>query len=291
MIFKVKDLNLKVISLSLLCLAASACAPIVSNIAEDLAANLTVAVLNQEDPEIVYQGAPAYLLLLDSLVEGSPNNPSVLSSAASLYASYGGIFADDETRAKILSKRALQYSKHALCISYEVSCYWDDYPFEVYLSAVDSIKPKYSDLILTYSIASLVYIRAHSDDWNAIARLPHVQALLEHYLLIEPNGLNLDSVYMYLGILSTLRPPALGGDFIEGRKYFELAVKFSSEKNLSAKVEYALGYAKPLYDRELHDKLLNEVLLANPVERNYTLLNVLAQKQAKVLLENADDYF
>jgi len=291
MIFKVKDFNLKALILSLLCITASACAPIVSNVTEDLAANLTVAVLNQEDPEIVYHGAPAYLLLLDSLVEGSPNNPTILSSAASLYASYGAIFADDEVRAKILSKRALQYSKQALCISYKVSCYWDDYPFEVYLSAVDSIKPKYSDLILTHSIASLVYIRAHSDDWNAIARLPHIQALLEHYLLIEPNGLNLDSVYMYLGILSTLRPPALGGDFIEGRKYFELAIKLSGEKNLSAKVEYALGYARPLYDRELHDKLLNEVLLAEPIEKNYTLLNVLAQKQAKELLKNADDYF
>ena len=291
MIFKAKDLNLKAIILSLLSIAASACTPIISNITEDLAANLTVAVLNQEDPKIVYQGAPAYLLLLDSLIEGSPDDPSLLSSAASLYASYVGIFADDKVRAKILSKRALQYSKEALCISFKTSCYWDDYPFETYLSAVNSIKPKYSDLILTHSISSLVYIRAHSDDWNAIARLPHIQALLEHYLLIKPNGSNLDSVYMYLGILSTLRPPALGGDFIEGRRYFELAVKVSGEKNLSAKVEYALGYARPLYDRGLHDKLLNEVLLADPVEENYTLLNVLAQKQAKLLLENADDYF
>ena len=55
-----------------------------------------------------------------------------------------------------------------------------------------NIKPKYADFILTYSISSLVYIRAHSEDWNAIARLPHIEASLEHYLKISPNKANLD---------------------------------------------------------------------------------------------------
>jgi hypothetical protein len=73
--------------------------------------------------------------------------------------------------------------------------------------------------------------------------------------------------------------------------YFEKAIDFSSGDNLSAKVEYAVGYARPLYDRELHDQLLNEVISSNPLKENYTLINVLAIKQAKNLIENADDYF
>jgi hypothetical protein len=52
-----------------------------------------------------------------------------------------------------------------------------------------------------------------------------------------------------------------------------------------------VGYARPLYDRELHDQLLNEVISSNPLKENYTLINVLAIKQAKNLIENADDYF
>ena len=269
----------------------SGCSPIVNNVTDNLANNLTAAVLNQTDPKIVREGAPAYLLLLDSFIEGSPANPNVLSAAADLYASYTGIFVEDDNRSKILSERALNYSKQALCLIYKSSCQWDSYSYDDYVSDLKNIKPKYSDFILTYSISSLVYIRAHSEDWNAIARLPHIEASLVHYLKISANKANLDSVYTYLGVLSTLRPPALGGDFEKGKMYFEKAIDFSGGENLNAKVEYAIGYARPLYDRELHDQLLNEVIASNPLKENYTLINVLAIKQAQNLIETADDYF
>jgi len=60
---------------------------------------------------------------------------------------------------------------------------------------------------------------------------------------------------------------------------------------LSAKVEYAKGYAKLLYERELHDQLLNEVLQADPNQDGFVLTNVMAQKEAATLLAEADDYF
>ena len=46
-----------------------------------------------------------------------------------------------------------------------------------------------------------------------------------------------------------------------------------------------------LYERELHDRLLNEVLAADPTVPGATLTNVLAQEQAADLLATADDYF
>ena len=268
-----------------------ACAPIVSNITDNLARNLSDAVLNQEDPKIVRDGAPAYLLLLDSLVAGNPENPVILSSASDLYTSYSAIFVNDANRSKILSERALKYSKKALCISYEDSCNWDDYSFDDFNLSLDDFDMKYSDLLLTYSTSYLVYIRSHSNDWNAIARLPYIESALEYYVEKNPETENIDSVYTYLGILSTLLPPALGGDYEKGKRYFENAIEFSGDQNLSAKVEYALSYARPLYDRELHDKLLQEVISSNPVKKNYTLLNVIAKEQASAMLEDADEYF
>ena len=268
-----------------------ACAPIVSNITDNLARNLSDAVLNQEDPKIVRDGAPAYLLLLDSLVAGNPENPVILSSASDLYTSYSAIFVNDANRSKILSERALKYSKKALCISYEDSCNWDDYSFDDFNLSLDDFDMKYSDLLLTYSTSYLVYIRSHSNDWNAIARLPYIESALEYYVEKNPETENIDSVYTYLGILSTLLPPALGGDYEKGKRYFENAIEFSGDQNLSAKVEYALSYARPLYDRELHDKLLQEVISSNPVKKNYTLLNVIAKEQASSMLEDADEYF
>ena len=268
-----------------------ACTPIVSNITDNLARNLSDAVLNQEDPKIVRDGAPAYLLLLDSLVAGNPENPVILSSASDLYTSYSAIFVNDANRSKILSERALKYSKKALCISYEDSCNWDDYSFDDFNLSLDDFDIRYSDLLLTYSTSYLVYIRSHSNDWNAIARLPYIESALEYYVEKNPETENIDSVYTYLGILSTLLPPALGGDYEKGKRYFENAIEFSGDQNLSAKVEYALSYARPLYDRELHDKLLQEVISSNPVKKNYTLLNVIAKEQASSMLEDADEYF
>ena len=37
------------------------------------------------------------------------------------------------------------------------------------------------------------------------------------------------------------------------------------------KVEYARGYARTLYERELHDRLLTEVMEADPVAPRLTL--------------------
>jgi len=45
------------------------------------------------------------------------------------------------------------------------------------------------------------------------------------------------------------------------------------------------------FDRELHDRLLNEVLAADPDEPGLILSNVLAQQEAQILLDTSADYF
>ena len=80
-------------------IATSGCGALVSRAANGFGENLTSAILNQDDPELVRAGMPSYILLLDSFLQGEENNPAILSAAASLYASYGAVFADDEVRA------------------------------------------------------------------------------------------------------------------------------------------------------------------------------------------------
>src|SRR5690606_30267566 len=89
-------------------LAGGGCASLMSSAATGVAENLSAAVLNQTDPETVRDGAPAYMLLLDSFLEESPDDPELLSAAANLYASYGSVFADDPDRARRLTERARQ---------------------------------------------------------------------------------------------------------------------------------------------------------------------------------------
>lgn len=268
----------------------SGCAALVSNAANRFADNLSAAVVNQNDPQLVRDGAPAYLLLLDSLIEGNPESPAVLAAAANLYASYGAVFADDPDRARRLTARARDYGFKAMCLSVRVSCAWGDLSYEQFELTLGDLSAKHADVVYAYGLASLAYIRAHADDFNALARLPHAEALLTRYLDIG-DGESTASVYVYLGILATIRPPALGGEPEKGRVAFERAIELSDGKDLSAKVEFARGYARLLYERELHDELLTSVLAADPVVDGYTLTNVMAQEDAAELLASADDYF
>jgi len=266
------------------------CASLMSSAASGLAENLSLAILNQNDPEIVRDGAPAYLLLMDSFLVDSPDDPALLSAAATLYATYGTVFADDPERAARLTSRAYDYSTRAICNSFQPSCSWSGMLFEDYQDTLSGLGEKHADVVFSHGLASLAYIRAHSSDYVAIAQLPFSEALFERYLQIN-DGSDDGAINTYLGILNTLIPPALGGKSEKGKAHFELAISLSGGTDLSAKVEFASGYARLMYDRELHDSLLQEVLAADPEVPGSTLLNVLAQRQASVLLDSADDYF
>ncbi|MEL6870563.1 MAG: TRAP transporter TatT component family protein [Pseudomonadota bacterium] len=281
---------LRVFAVTLASLAVGGCAGIVSNAASNFADDLGQAVFNQPDPEIVADGAPAYLLLLDSLLEGNPDDPTILAAAADLYAAYGAVFARDPQRAKTLTARALNYAERAACEAIESGCDWPSVPFQQFETAIDVVDKKNADVAQSYAVSSLAYIRAHSDDWGALARLPHIEALLLKILPLTPppeQGI----LYSYLGILNTLRPPALGGTPEVGREYFEKAIALTDGKDLSVKVEYARGYARLLYEQELHDRLLREVIAAEPVVDGLTLTNTLAQRDAAELLASGVDFF
>ena len=266
------------------------CATLISSAASGLADNLSSAMLNQDDPETVRDGAPSYLLLLDSFIEGNPDDPALLAAGASLYASYGAVFAEEPERAARLTARARDYGQRGMCESYVAACGWPTATYDEFVTSLSGVKQKHADSLYAFGFAMLAYLRTHSDDWNALAELPQVEALFNHYIAISGEQTNA-STYTYMGILLTLRPPALGGKPEEARIYFEKAIHLTSGKDLSAKVEYARGYARLLYERELHDRLLHEVLDADPYADGFTLSNVMAQQDGEILLADADNYF
>lgn len=280
----------RAILVAALILISSGCTIIVSNAASSFSENLSKAVLNQNDPELVRAGVPTLLLTMDSLIEGSPDNPQLLAAGATLYATYGAVFAENDVRGSKLTTRARRYAQQAMCETYEPSCAWPDATYDEFVASLDGIGQKQADLLFTYGFASLAFLRAHASDWDSLAELPEIEALFDHYLNISGDEVN-TSVYTYMGIMLTLRPPALGGEPERAREYFEKAIAVSDGKDLSAKVEFARGYAKLLYERELHDTLLNEVIEADPNQPGFVLTNVMAQEAAAILLAEADDYF
>jgi hypothetical protein len=266
------------------------CASMMATAGGGLAENLSTAIMNQDDPQLVKDGAPAYLLMLDSFVEGAPENVSVLSAAAELYAAYGVVFVDDPVRARKLTTRGWDYGQRTLCAARKNACGMWKLNYEEFTARLASLRPKDVEALYTFGLSWIAYIQAHSSDWSALARLPQTQATL---LRVQELDITYQraNVEHFLGVLNTIRPPALGGDFEAGLEHYERALALSGGMDLSIKVDYARYYARTLYDRELHDRLLREVLAADPVQQGFTLFNTLAQEDAKVLLESADEYF
>lgn len=266
------------------------CANLVESAAGGLAGDISTAVLNEDDPRLVRDSLPAYLILLDSQAAKPDAGPVVLGTAARLYAAYAVLFVDDPARAGILAGRARTYGAAAACKADEAACGLDALPFDEMQSRLAGIGPKASAALFSQAVGALAWVRTHGDDWQAMADLPRIEAMLERLLVIgEPADAG--TVNDYLGILNTLRPPALGGHPEQGKAYFERAIELTGGRDLGILVDYARGYARLIYDRDLHDSLLKRVLSADPHVAGLTLFNTLAQEQARALLASADDYF
>jgi len=273
-----------------LLLILTGCASIMTSATGQLASDLSSAILDQNDPETVEAGAPAYLLLIDGLIRDNPKSESLLLSGSRLYGAYAGVFVKDAGRAQRLTAKARDYAERALCLHRTRLCHLDTLPFDDYRAAVAGLEKDDVPTLYALAAAWAGWIQARNQDWNAIADIPRVRVAMERVVALDETY-DHGSAHLYLGVIATLAPPALGGQPEVGRKHFERAIAISEGKDLMFKVEYARRYARLVFDRALYDRLLNEVLAA-PVEApGLTLSNTLAQRDARGLLKDADKYF
>jgi hypothetical protein len=256
----------------------------------NLPKNLSLSMMNQEDPELVRTAAPAYLLMLDALVATYPEDETFLIPAAKLYGAYAGVFSNNSEQTKRMADRSKNYAQRALCENEEDLCEALDKKIEdieVELSDLDE-----DELVIVYTYASswASWIQANSSDWDAIAQLPKVKVLLNWVLKYDPDYDN-GTAQIYMGVLESQIPPSLGGRPDLAKAHFENAIRASNGKNLMAKVLYAQQYARLMFEQELHDRLLTEVMNTDAKAEGLTLINQLAKQQAEVLLADSAEYF
>ena len=265
----------------------SGCAALVSN---KITNDLSQAILNQDDPETVREGAPAYLLLIDGLIEGSPRNADMLKAGAKLYGAYASVFVEDPERAKRLSAKAYSYAHRQLCIKLPTLCQIRQQNYDEFKKSLNGFGLADIPDLYSYATAWAIWIQTRSSDWVALAELPKVEAMLERIVTLD-ESFEQGQAHVYLGIIRSALPVSMGGKPEQGRKHFERAIALSQGHNLIAKVEFARHYARLIFNKSLHDQLLQEVIQANPVAPGFTLSNTLAQQRAKLLLESSADYF
>ena len=247
------------------------------------AENLGRAVGAHDDPVLVRSALPAYLLLIDGLIEGDPHAPALLEAGAWLYTAYAGLLGDEETRAAKLTERAMTYACRARrCRARRApdlrACRFD--VLEKHLAAATK-----RDVASLYTLGSAWagWIRAHPEAVSAAADIPRVEAIMERVVALDPSHGD-GAAYMILGSLTVLLPADLGGDREKAHRCFEQAVKLSGGKNLMVSVLYARQYAVATGNRTLYRRLLQQVVDAPAVTREHRLTNTIAREQAQRLL-------
>ena len=266
------------------------CASMLYDATSNMASSLSHAMLNHDDLDTIKGAAPAYLLMADGLIRDYPDEITLLTAAAQMYSAYAGVFVDEPERSKRLTNRALDYAMRAACLQRSISCDWRKQRFNVFETSLDELDKADVEVFFTLGSTWAGWIQAHREDWNAIAELPRVTAIMQRIIELD-ESYQQGAAHLYLGVAYTLLPPAMGGKPEVGRQHFEEAIRLSNGQNLNVKVLYARQYARLVFNRELYERLLKEVIAADPVVYDMTLMNILAQQQAQQLLAETNDYF
>lgn len=271
-------------------LQVSGCASLVSSATQKMADNLTTAMLNQNDLETVKAGAPAYLIMLDSLIEGDPENSDMLIAGSKLYGSYTSAFVEDELRSKRLAEKSLTYARRALCLELKIVCEQLDAKLDELQPVLNKVDSDQQPVLYAFASAWAGWVQMNTSDWNALAQIPKLNAMFNRSLELDELH-DQGGAHLYLGVLSSQIPPSVGGKPEQGRAHFEKAQILSDNKNLMVNVLFAEHYARLVFNQELHDQLLKQVLSAETREPGLVLVNTLAKRRAALLLEESSDFF
>jgi tetratricopeptide (TPR) repeat protein len=244
----------------------------------------------QSDVALVRQGIPSYLMLLDGIIRSNPGNKDLLLAGAQAYAAYASVLEEDEQdRAAHLRETAKNYSLQAL----ELTPPFQDAlgkPLDVFQKKLKQVSQK--------DVPTLFWVGNIWGSWiagaegpEAMADLPWVEALFERVLQLDP-GYYYGGAHLFMAILLSARPEQFGGDLKKAEEHFQKARDYGKGKFLMTEVYYAQYYARQTLNRALFVNTLKSVLQSPAgTEPDLTLANTLAQRKARKLLEQTDEFF
>jgi hypothetical protein len=249
------------------------------------------ASYRQSDLRILREGMPAYLMLIDGMVQAVPDNEQLLIAAAQSYSSFASLFVEDQDKeyVNLLYERGKQYALRSL----EMRGFKEPLqrPFDDFKEGLKHLGKKDVPYIFWAATCWVNWIRLNLDSIEAISELPRVESLMKRALELD-EGFYYGGPHLFMGIWFASRPKIVGGDLKKAQEHFLKALDLGQGKFLMAYVYYANYYARKMTDKDLFTSTLQKVL-ETPAETSpdLVLLNTVAKKQAKELLSRVGEYF
>ncbi len=245
----------------------------------------------QSDLRMIREGMPAYLMLMDGMVEAWPGNEQLLIAAAQTYSSFASIFVEDQDKeyAKLLFGKGKEYALKSL----EKRGLKDpsQSPFEDFEERLKGLGKRDVPYLFWGATCWANWIRLNLDSMEALAELPRVEWMMKRVLEID-EGFYYGGPHLFMGIWFSSRPRMAGGDLKKAQDHFLRALEFGKGKFLMAYIYYATYYARQALDKDLFVSTLQKVLeTPADISPDLTLLNTVAKKKAEGLLNRVEEYF
>ncbi len=249
------------------------------------------ASYRQSDLRILREGMPAYLMLIDGMVQAVPDNEQLLIAAAQSYSSFASLFVEDQDKeyANLLYEKGRRYALRSL----EMRGFREPLqrPFDDFKEGLKRLGKKEVPYLFWAATCWANWIRLNLDSVEAISELPRVQWMMERALELD-EGFYYGGPHLFMGIWYATRPKIAGGNLNKAQEHFLKALDLGQGKFLMAHVYYANYCARKMMDRDLFTSTLQKVL-ETPADTSpdLVLVNTVAKKQAKELLSHVEEYF
>lgn len=243
------------------------------------------------DVALVREGTPAYLMLLDGLLEAYPENQDLLIAASRAYGSYAATLEGQPDRALAINRKAMHYGFRALSVNRADFREKASGNIEEFRSYLQGFTAKDVPALFWTASAWAGWISQSAGSVEAMADLPAFEALLQRTLELNESFYH-GGPHLLKGIYLAAKPEVAGGNLAGAKAHFDRAFALGSDKILMARVYYAQYYAAGIKDKELYTRTLKEVLEAKADEPpEMTLANTMAQHKARELLDRTEEIF
>lgn len=247
-------------------------------------------IYSEDDLEIAEQFLANNLKMIELLLSRDPENPSLNLIAAQGFGAFAMAFVEDENpqRAARLYRRGLDYAFKSLPKKLRFQPSIKPQDLEVLLKKY-TVNDVPSLFWLGYNWGSQVL--QNLDDPRMLVNLSKVEMIMNRVLELDENY-NFAGVHLFYGNFYSARPPILGGNPEKGRQHFERNLELTNNSFYMTKYFLARYYAVQVQDRELFDSLTHEII-AMDIDQypDIRLMNALAKKKTKILLDNQSLYW
>lgn len=252
-----------------------------------------VAMNRETDLELARAAIPANLKLLEGLILELPDNADLrLQAAQGFYGyAYGFIEDEDHERASGLYRRCQEHALHALSLAGLPAADVFSLPLRELERRLAALGRDAVPALFWSGTCWARWIDMNRNDPQRLAELGKAVTLVQRVLELDENYYH-GSAHLFFGVYYGAKPPMLGGDFKRSREHFEKGRAVTQGKLLLADMLQAQYLARQEQDRrQFHERLTAVINAAPDIYPQMALINAIARKKAKQLLDHEEDLF